>query len=238
MRRQGQAADRPAGREGQVLARPAARTARPEATTPQAGQYRLGLGGRRDGLLYVPVSCRLDRPAPFALMLHGAGGSASHGLALLRPLADAAGLVLLSVDSRGRTWDVLLDDFGPDVQFINDALEHAFERCSIDPSRVAIGGFSDGASYALSLGIGNGELFTHVIAFSPGFMASPHREGTPRIYISHGTRDRVLAIDPCSRRIVPRLQRTGYDVLYREFDGPHTIPPEISAEAVNWFLGG
>jgi predicted esterase len=34
---------------------------------------------------------------------------------------------------------------------------------------LAVSGFSDGASYALSIGPANGDLFTHVMAFSPGF---------------------------------------------------------------------
>ena len=97
-------------------------------------------------------------------------------------------------------------------------------------------GFSDGASYALSLGLTNGDLFTHVLAFSPGFMAPRKRRGKPRLFLSHGTRDRVLPIDPCSRRIVPQVRRAGYDVTYREFDGPHTVPDEIAREAVDWFL--
>ncbi|MFN3651458.1 MAG: alpha/beta hydrolase [Armatimonadota bacterium] len=228
--------DRSAAEKGRITARP--EPAPPEARTLEPGQHRLGLDGRRDGLLYLPASYRRDRPAPFALLLHGAGGNAEHGLSLLRYLAEDFGLVLLAVDSRGRTWDVLLDEYGPDVLFINAALEHAFSRCAVDPCRVAIGGFSDGASYALSLGIGNGDLFSHVVAFSPGFMAPPRQEGAPRIYISHGIRDDILRIDPCSRRIVPQLERAGYDVRYREFDGPHTIPPEISREAAAWLTAG
>jgi phospholipase/carboxylesterase len=101
--------------------------------------------------------------------------------------------------------------------------------------RLAIGGFSDGASYALSLGITNADLFTHVIAFSPGFMAPAGYTGSPRLFISHGMRDGVLPIDRCSRRIVPELERCGYDMLYREFDGRHTILPEIASVAVGWF---
>jgi phospholipase/carboxylesterase len=85
------------------------------------------------------------------------------------------------------------------------------------------------------LGITNGDLFTRVLAFSPGFMAPAGQRGSPRVFISHGTHDGVLPIDSCSRRIVPRLERAGYDVRYREFDGGHTIAPEIALEAVNWF---
>ena len=69
-------------------------------------------------------------------------------------------------------------------------------------------------------------------------MAPASRHGSPALYISHGTQDRVLPIDVCSRRIVPRVKGAGYSVLYREFEGPHTVPPDVAAEAVAWFLGG
>jgi phospholipase/carboxylesterase len=169
-------------------------------------------------------------------LLHGAGGHARQGLELLRSLADAAGLLLLAPASREHTWDLLVGRrYGPDLALIDRALEQTFSRYAVAPERVAIGGFSDGASYALSLGITNGDLFTHVIAFSPGFMAPAGQTGSPRIFISHGTRDGVLPIDRCSRRIVPQLERVGYDVLYREFDGGHMISPDIALEAVGWF---
>jgi phospholipase/carboxylesterase len=156
---------------------------------------------------------------------------------LLRSLADAAGLLLLAPASRDRTWDLLVGRrYGPDLALIDRALEQTFSRYAVAPERVAIGGFSDGASYALSLGITNGDLFTHVIAFSPGFMAPAGQTGSPRIFVSHGTRDGVLPIDRCSRRIVPELERSGYEVLYREFEGGHTISPEIALEAVGWFM--
>lgn len=108
----------------------------------------------------------------------------------------------------------------------------------MDPARLAITGFSDGASYALSLGLTNGDLFSRVLAFSPGFAAPADRQGAPRIFISHGTADAVLPIDRCSRRIVPRLEQAGYDVTYVEFDGPHTVPPEIQRAAVDWLAQG
>jgi predicted esterase len=120
---------------------------------------------------------------------------------------------------------------------IDRALEQTFSRYAVDPGRVAIGGFSDGASYALSLGLTNGDLFTHVLAFSPGFMAPAARRGSPRVFVSHGTRDGVLPIERCSRKVVPQLKRADYEVRYREFDAGHTIPPEIALEAVSWFTG-
>jgi phospholipase/carboxylesterase len=227
-----------AARQGRLLARPSApatATGKAEAAAP-LGEQRLGLGGRRDGLLYVPADYRADRAAPLVVLLHGAGGSAHHGLGLLRSLADEHGLILLAPDSQAQTWDVIVSEYGPDVDFLDRALAQTFARYAVDPARLAVGGFSDGGSYALSLGITNGDLFTHVIALSPGFMAPAAQRGAPRIYVSHGTDDRVLPIDRCSRRVVPQLKRAGYDVHYHEFDGPHTVPPDIAREAAVWFL--
>jgi phospholipase/carboxylesterase len=117
-------------------------------------------------------------------------------------------------------------------------LEQTFASYAVDPGHVAIGGFSDGASYALSLGLTNGDLFSHVLAFSPGFAAPAGQRGAPDLYVSHGTHDEVLPIDPCSRRLVPRLREAGYAVRYREFDGPHSVPREIVADALAWFRTG
>jgi phospholipase/carboxylesterase len=205
------------------------------STQPEPGLHRLGLDGRRDALLYVPASV-VQGAAPLVVMLHGAGGSGNNAFGMMRPLADIHGVLLLAPDSRGRTWDIILGALGPDVDFLDRALAATFERCRVDAERIAIGGFSDGASYALSLGVANGELFTHVLAFSPGFIAPPGQQGTPRIYVSHGTDDAVLPIDHCSRRVVPRLQAAGYDIVYHEFPGPHTVPEQIAHAAMAWFL--
>jgi phospholipase/carboxylesterase len=199
------------------------------------GLHPVGLGTTRDGLLYVPAGYGEIAPAPLALTLHGAGGSARTGISHFLQLADTAGVVLLAPESRGRSWDVLVGGYGPDVEFIDRTLEWAFDRLALDTRRLAITGFSDGASYALSLGLTNGDLFTHVIAFSPGFMAPASRRGKPPVFVSHGTRDRVFPIERCSRRIVPQLDRAGYQVRYREFDGPHTVPESIAREALRWF---
>jgi phospholipase/carboxylesterase len=231
---EGQSEARITANRGRLLARP---TSPPSDTKARAGVRPLGLGSGRDGLLYVPAGYELEK-MPLALTLHGAGGNARSGIFRFLDLADEAGLVLLAPESRGRTWDVLVGGYGPDVEFIDRALEQAFDRLALDTRRLAITGFSDGASYALSLGLTNGDLFTHVIAFSPGFMVPAQHRGKPPIFVSHGTRDGVLPIERCSRRIVPQLDREGYEVSYREFDGPHTVPSSVAREALDWFTSG
>jgi len=171
------------------------------------------------------------------VMLHGAGGRASR-VANLFAAASDYGIVLLVPESRGTTWDAIRGTFGPDVAFLDEALAYTFDRCAVDRRRLAIGGFSDGASYGLSVGLASGDLFTHILACSPGFVAPASARGRPRIFISHGTSDEILPIGVTSRRIVPRLEAGGYAVTYREFDGPHAVPQPIAHEAFTWFTGG
>ena len=213
-------------------------TARPGSptVTPTVGLSELGLDTPRDGLLYVPESYSPEVPVPLFVALHGAGGSADNW-ASYYARAEARAMVLLAIDSRGSTWDLVRGPFGPDVEFLDLALEHTFERCRIDPGRIALGGFSDGASYALSLGVSNGDLFTHLVAYSPGFFApSDPIVGKPRVFVSHGTQDGVLPVTISRDGIVPNLRDADYDVTYLEFAGGHSVPAEISESALDWFL--
>ncbi|MDF2439833.1 MAG: phospholipase/carboxylesterase [Abditibacteriota bacterium] len=239
-------------RQGRLLARPRASVpaqtalqAPTQAPLPAAqqtprqaahGLQPLGLDRQRDVMLFVPSFYRADHAMPLVVSLHGAGGDAHNGLLPLQELAEESGFLLLSPASRQATWDVLHGGYGPDVTLIDRALTLVFERYHVDAQRLAIAGFSDGASYALSLGITNGDLFSHIIAFAPGFMAPASQQGSPPIYIAHGTHDKVLSIDRCSRQIVPQLRRAGYPVRYHEFEGPHTVPREIAAAAAQWLL--
>lgn len=214
-------------------------TARPRhdvRLTARRGLHPLGLSTQRDALLYVPRDYTPTKPAPLAVMLHGAGSCAERALRPFIPHAESLGLILLAPPSRGSTWDVILDRFGADVAFIDRALGDVFSSYAVDPTRIALEGFSDGASYALSLGLTNGDVFTHVIAFSPGFMAPGDPEGRPSIFISHGVEDRVLPIDRTSRRLVPVLEKSDYDVTYEEFAGGHTLGGDMPAKALAWWL--
>ena len=218
---------------GRLLARP---IPSPSDTTAPTGLRWLGLGSGRDGLIYIPEGYGTkDDEAPLALMLHGAGGNARSGISPFLDLADEAGLVLLAPESRRRTWDVVVGGYGPDVKFIDRALERTFDRLAVDARRRAVAGFFDGASCALSLGLTNGDHFTRVIVFLPGFAAPAGREGSPCIFVSHGVHDKVLPIERCSHGIVPQLGQAGYQVCDREFDGLHTVPESVAHEALAWF---
>jgi phospholipase/carboxylesterase len=202
-----------------------------------SGFSRLELEKERDAYLYVPATLNAAVPAPLVVVLHGAGGTAGPALQMLQAEADRWGAILLAPQSRRLRWDAIEGSFGPDVDFIARALSRVLASYRIDRGHMALAGISDGATYALSLGLANGDRFGHVMAFSPGFVAPTRAVGKPRFYVSHGTQDTVLPIGETSRVIVPQLKARGYDVQYDEFDGGHRLPPDLAARAMRRFLG-
>ncbi|HEX5964547.1 MAG TPA: PHB depolymerase family esterase [Pyrinomonadaceae bacterium] len=231
----GNACSRSSG-TGRLTAHP-----RENVKTSATGRVMLGLDQERDAILQLPRNVG-QSPLPLFVMLHGATQSADDMFEYLGSTFEDAGVAVLAPNSRDTTWDAISGGgfgggFGVDVTFLQRALERVFETASIDPARISIGGFSDGASYGLSLGLINGDLFRSLVAFSPGFVIDGAAQGKPHIFISHGTHDHILPIDSCGRRIASSLTARGYDVTFREFDGDHEVPDEIAREGVLWVTG-
>jgi phospholipase/carboxylesterase len=216
-------------------------TARPRTPSLEAshGLTPLGLNpGGPDGFLLVPASYVAGTPIPLVLALHGAGIGATGPVNFLGPYAESHRFVLLVPASRQATWDGIGGSFGPDIVFINRALNHAFDRITVDPARIVIEGFSDGASYALSVGRANGDFLRRIVAFSPGFIPKSDSPDVsrPEVFVSHGRQDPILPIDSASRRIVPALEAEGYTVTYVEYDGVHSVTPAVAQQGVEWML--
>jgi len=177
---------------------------------------------------------RVAGTTKLVVMLHGAGGRGARVAQNYAPFAKRFGLEIVAPDSHDRTWDVIHSSWGPDVLSIDGALQRAFKQYDVDPHHLAIGGFSDGASYALSLGLTNGDLFSHILAFSPGFAVPPSRHGRPRVFIAHGIEDEILPVEN-TRRVVARLRDAHYDVRFDEFHGPHHTPEAVANAGFAWF---
>jgi phospholipase/carboxylesterase len=201
------------------------------------GEHVLEANGDRRSILFIPTTYDAKQPAPFYLALHGATGSGDSMLRGTRAAAEKHGAIVLSPSSADFTWDAIRADYADDFARVDKLMNQVFDRCSIDPRHIAIAGFSDGATYALSVGMLNGDLFTHVIAHSPGFIISggaPH--GKPRVFISHGRQDTILPFDQCGRRLAAQLERDGYRVRFDAFDGGHAATPAMRETAMSWFV--
>jgi phospholipase/carboxylesterase len=219
----------PVGGRERLTAQPISGT-----TTVAAGIYPLSVTATKDARLIVPQVSG-SAAVPLLVMLHGAGGDEVP----VDVVADAAALHNIAVlipRSRASTWDLAAGGFGDDVGVIDRALEETFRRVRVDPDRIALAGFSDGASYALTLGIANGDLFSHLIAFAPGFMSPVNRFGSPDIFIAHGSEDVITSPRNSEQNIVPFLRALGYTVRFHGFTGGHQVNAPEADAALAWFL--
>ncbi len=217
-------------------------TARPSAVTAtlNAGETNLANGA----VAYRPKSLP-DGPAPLLVLLHGASGYPINFLQGMEPVADRLGLILLYPHSRGQTWDFILNVSmdqdpwrGRDSQLLDQSLADLFSRTAIDPHRVVLLGFSDGAGYALSLGVANPQLFSAVIALSPGIFVAPDRsDRRQRVFVAHGRSDHILSFANTSETIIRELRGEGVNLRFRPFAGDHQIDPAALTEGLEFALG-
>jgi predicted esterase len=200
------------------------------------GYTTLGLATPRDGFIYVPTNYEPAQPARLLVLLHGAGSDRTQWLtAEIEAFAEARSTVILAIESRYETWDVaFLGRYDPDPAFLDDALAWTFARVNVDPTRIAIGGFSDGAAEALGIGIANAALFRRIIAFSPSVYEVPFGRGQPDVFVAHGTQDEVVPFSFSRDRVVPRLRSNGMDVNFYIFDGNHSMPSYVQSAAFEW----
>jgi predicted esterase len=223
--------DRRGWLEGELFTRPAAPT---QAPYP-AGVEPFDLDGGPTAAVFVPSTLPAG-PVPVMVLLHGATSNPLHVLPLVQTEAERRQFVVVAPKSVGTTWDVIRGSFGPDVAAIDQVLAEVFDRVPVDARTIAIAGFSDGASYALTLGLANGALFPSILAFSPGFFVPARRQGSPTIFVSHGRGDPILPIDQCGRMVVAALRMAQYDLAYYEFDGGHRVPAEAVSAALDRWL--
>lgn len=223
--------------DGQLRARPALRPAAllehaPPLPLPP-GRHKLAFANGRQAVLHVPALAAgaPARPLQLIVLLHGVrqllGGADEVAVAH----AQRHGALLLMPRSLTDSWDVIRGGYGPDLAFLDRVLAWTMRRYSVDPQALVIGGFSDGASYALSVGLMNGDLFSDILAFAPGFMKPVRRVGRPRVFVAHGSGDEVLPVER-GRAIARQLALEDYEVQYAEFDGAHVVPAPLAREAL------
>jgi len=202
-------------------------------TTAKPGLKSLGVG-HPDAQLYVPAGYDGVKAVPLLVLLHGAGGDSKdwaddEGVI---SFLDELGIAMLAPSSRGWTWRSKTGD----ASFIDKALAATFSMVRVDTSKVAMGGFSDGASFGMLLGLANGDLFSHVFVFSGGYLTSFEPVGKPLVYMTHGTGDGVIPYSN-ALAIADTLRQSGYTVQFVSFEGGHTLPLSTAHDALRWFRG-
>ena len=226
----------------------------PRLTLNQAPPGDLPEGTSRapdEAWLYRPPG--LDGgPRPLLVLFHGAGQSARRMLDAMTPEARRCGCVLLAIKSLGATWDLItamrqargrdgsarLDSlFGPDADRVERALAASLAAPIVDRRRVVLVGFSDGASYALSVAIANPQLVRGAVAIAPGFHLEPGTiDPAQRLFIAHSPEDRVLSFANSRDRIAGSLRSAGFHPVFHAYRGGHVADPAVVATGIDHVL--
>lgn len=214
----------------------------PEETlgAPPNGLAKISNGTTHAFLLTPPV---IDpaRRYPLITVLHGAGRQDELLCKGYRDEAAARDTLFLIPRSTDVTWDLLTGANRPDLDFLEQTYAGIYARLPVDPERRALIGYSDGASYALALGLSNPRHFSAVMGWAAGFVAIDTRligpdDPKPRILLEHGTHDVVFPFEQVCRPNVELLRQRGYEVDLRiDEGGIHWPSRAFQTTALDWF---
>ena len=232
-------------------AAPAAPPPAPASPVHRARGLRFADGA----IVYIPSSA--GPHPPLLVLLHGAG---HRELELVRHFADEAearGIVLLAPSAKGATWDSVATaedppsrdstlantmakrfSSSPDADRVEADIAALAGYVPVDRSKTVLSGFSDGATFALAMGMSRAHPFGAVIAWSPGI---PIRATNPargrRVLVSHGRQDPLLRYDITCGEIVPMVQSEGGSVSFVPFNGVHELPEAVKDATLDAVFG-
>ena len=229
------------------------------AVAPAAAAEPRAMLLANQAISYFPASVRAGTAVapPVLVLLHGADRQPPNMIKKFAAEANARGIVLLAPSSQGPTWDVVLraqrppmrEGAGPlhsarryngsrDSERVEAALAELARHVPVDRGRTVLAGYSDGATFALALGLLRSHAFAGVIAFSPGIGVEVARPATQRpVFVSHGREDLVLPFATSCDEVVPLLLDEGVQLRFRPFDGGHVMPAEVVTEFLDGAFG-
>ena len=189
---------------------------------------------------------------PTLVLLHGRGDSAAGILPLayeferddLLVISVQAPLELGGVMAGGYEWYRLQPPKGLNEATLRASLDALAEFLDtvkasypVDPQRVVLLGFSQGAVMSLGAQALQPESVAGVIALSGYFPIEVELEagnlvGRPA-FVAHGVHDDIIPVE-AGRRTRDLLERQGVDLTYREYAMAHQVSAEEMGEARAW----
>jgi phospholipase/carboxylesterase len=118
--------------------------------------------------------------------------------------------------------------------------DEVWERTGLGPERTVLGGFSMGSVMSYALGLGPDRpapagllIFSGFIPTVEGWSPSPLSRSDLRVWIAHGRRDQVMAVE-FARKARELLESAGIALDYRESDAGHEITAADARAAAEW----
>jgi phospholipase/carboxylesterase len=199
---------------------------------------------QREGraVLLTPEVIDPDRRYPLITVFHGAGRHEEHFVKACRGEPERCDALFLIPRSIGPTWDLIADRGEVDLEFLEYAWDLIYRRYPVDRERQVLVGYSDGASYALSMALSNPGFFDAALCWAAGFVvvdrsAIPHPGSKARLYLEYGTHDPLFSFEQIAVPMRDNLRKAGYDVTFSVDEGGRHWPSgTFQREALDWYF--
>lgn len=190
--------------------------------------------------------------APAVFVLHGRGADEEDLLPVARHLPDGLHVVSLRAPDPlqgGYTWYELdlsagglessqpdAADFRRSLDLVAESVDAAVESYDLDPDRLGLLGFSQGAITSLSLALEDPDRYAWIVALH-GYLADAHAdldpdgiEGKP-VFVGAGAGDRVIP-ESRSTAAADRFEAIGAAVTRGSYPGGHGIGQQELSDLV------
>lgn len=197
-------------------------------------------------LTLLPPKHDAKTPAPLIIALHGSGGTGAEMASAWKEIAAASGAILVCPDALrplGNGYQWMFRDESD--WLVMDVIERTKAKHAIDPKRIILTGFSQGANTALELGVRHPEAFAGIITiaghYEPDINPFPKKKGAklPPFALLIGANDEAAASNKTAEA---ELKALGIPVMLRIYPGMgHGFPPQRErelAEALRFIVSG
>lgn len=194
----------------------------------------------------LPEAASAHHRVPLVVALHGVGENPQHFATIFAPWTRASGFALLAIggsEARSLKGDAFAWTYPRDVERVHAIVGDILAHQPIDPARVYLLGFSQGAVMSYPVAFRDPMRFAGVIAMSGAMMpetidaagmaaAATHLP----ILAFHGEQDGnvLIALD---RATQDRLRAAHFTTTLTAFTGGHQFPPDTAVQltqAIRW----
>jgi predicted esterase len=198
--------------------------------------------GLSRAVLLTPEEIDPELRYPLITVFHGAGRQDEMLVKACRDEPEKRQAFFLVPRSVEPTWDLIAGTGETDLEFLEYAWDLIYRRYPVDEKRQALLGYSDGASYALSMALSNPGFFDAALCWAAGFVvvdrsALDDQGRKPRLYLEYGTHDPLFPFEQIALPMRENLLAAGYEVEFSVDEGGRHWPSgTFQGEALDWYF--
>lgn len=186
-------------------------------------------------LVVLPPNYDKETPCPLIVALHGSGGTGREMARIWKDVAAKAGAVLVCPDALRPLGDGYQWTFRDEAEWmVLRTIERMSATHRIDPARIVITGFSQGANVCFDVGIKHSAKFCGVIPvaghWEPDVSPLPGKApaGAARFYMMVGSNDQGTQSYRDAER---EFAKVGFEREVKIYEGlGHSFPPNSQRE--------